>query len=487
MSGWVLLGVFLFCVVFGEALFVTIGALSLLAFNFITTYPVDPGWLQRSSPVILAMTELTRSEVLIAIPLFTLAGTIMTHGGISGRLIDITRALVGWLPGGMGMACVVACAFFAAISGSSSVTIIAIGGILYPALKKEGYGEAFALGLITVCGAIGTLLPPSLPLIVYGVIASNAVTAGKPAIADLFIAGLIPSLLTIAALCAFAGVFGLLKGVPRHPFSLRELAAKARRGFFALLMPVILLGAIYGGWATVHETSAIAVVYALVVEVFVHREVAFRQLARIFVETITLVGSILIILVAALAFTTFIVDGKYADRATQRMRYDTVFDREYYERYVGEIVSDTPEGVTIQTTEGETIQVARENVGDVTHPLVRSRLGFLVAVNILLLIVGCIMDIFSGIVVLAPLIVPMAAAYHVNLVHLGVIFAMNLELGFVTPPFGINLFISQSFFRKPMLRVVGAALPYLGIVLAVLAAVSYWDRLSLWLLETAPR
>lgn len=483
MSGWWILALFLVCVALGESLFVLIGLLALFCFNFIVTYTSDPGWLARSSPVIIAMSELNTKDVLISIPLFTLAGTIMTHGGISGRLIDIARALVGWLPGGLGMACIVACAFFAAISGSSSVTIIAIGGIIFPALVKDGYGDRFALGLLTVCGAIGTLLPPSLPLIVYGVIAGNAVddVRLKPDINQLFIAGIGPSVLTIVALCAYTGFFGLVKRVARHPFSLVELGRRARRGFFALLMPVILLGAIYGGWTTVHEASGIAVFYALFVEVVIHRDLELKMIGRIVTETVTLVGSILIILVMALAFTGYLNTDKIPDQAVARIRYDRVYDREYFEWHVGKIVSDTPEKVVIETIDDETVEVARENVGGVTRPMVESKVGFIFAVNAILLVVGCIMDIFSGIIVIAPLVVPMAAAYGINLTHLGIIFALNLELGFVTPPFGINLFISQSFFRKPMARVVGAALPFLGVLLLLLAAVSYWEEISLWL------
>lgn len=494
MSPWWVLACFLVCAALGEPLFVLLGAITLLASNLGglgSGAPLEE-LVKKSTSVVIEIAQLSKSEVLISIPLFTLAGTIMTHGGISPRLIAIARALVGWLPGGLAMACVVACTFFAAISGSSSVTIIAIGGMLYPALKKEGYGEKFALGLITICGAIGMLVPPSLPLIVYGIIAGNSVKDHKPPIDHLFTAGIGPTVLAIVLLCLYTAAAGLLFRIPRSRFSGRELATTLKRGFFALLMPVILLGLIYGWFplkATVHEVSAIAVFYALFVECLVHKAVKPKDLLPIAIETITLVGSILIILVMALALTNFLTDEQIPDQATDMMRFDRVNDTDAYDTYVGKILSDEPgKPLVIALTKDsaedpEKVEVAREHVGWIAHPMVESRLGFLLGVNILLLIVGCIMDIFSGIIVLAPLLAPMAQAYGVDLVHLGIIFAFNLELGFVTPPFGINLFISQSFFRKPMSEVVAACLPYLGILLGALAAVTYWPAISLWLVQ----
>jgi len=481
---YVLLG-FLLLVLLGEPLFVTIGIVTLLLFNLVAAHPQTlEAVTQTSTPVILAISELSKSEVLISIPLFTLAGTIMTRGEMSGRLIAIARALVGWLPGGLAMACVVACTFFAAISGSSSVTIIAVGGMLYPALKKEGYPEGFALGLITICGAIGTLIPPSLPLIVYGVVAANSVTSGKPSIDDLFRAGIGPSILTVFVLCAYSLVRGVMLRIPRTRFSPGDLVRSLRSGAFALVMPVLLLGLIYGGFSTVHEASAMAVLYALLVETVIHRAVKPRDLPAIALESLVLVGSILIILVMALALTNYLTDAKIPDMAADMMRYDRAYDAAEYEVYVGKIVRDDPAGplvISPKDDPGELHEIARADLGWTSRPLVESRLGFVIGVNILLLIVGCIMDIFSGVIVLAPLLVPMAQSYGVSLVHLGIIFAFNLELGFVTPPFGINLFISQSFFRKPMSKVVLSCAPFLVVMLLLLGAVTYWPTLSLWL------
>lgn len=483
---WYILFAFLLCAALGEPLFVALFTVALLAFSIISGIAPEAAGTRA---ILSSFHELTHSEVLIAIPLFTLAGTIMTHGGISPRLIAVARAALGFLPGGLAIACVFACTFFAAISGSSSVTIIAIGGILYPALVKAGYGERFSLGLITICGAIGTLIPPSLPLIVYGVIAGNSVTEAKPRINDLFIAGIGPSLLGVTLLCAYGAGFALVRRIPRSPFSLGELLAAVRSGAFALVMPALLLTLIYGGFATVHETSAMAVLYALFVEMVVHRAVKPRDLIPIVLETMTLVGSILIILVAANALVGFLKDQQVPDYCVDVMRYDRAYDASEFETYVGTIVKDVPgEPLVIAPKDDPESphEIPRESLGWVARPLVQSRTGFLVGVNVLLLAVGCIMDIFSGTIVLAPLVVPMARAYDVDLVHLGMIFAFNLELGFVTPPFGINLFISQSFFRRSVHDVVKSCAPFFLLLILGLVLVTWVPEISLLLLGGRP-
>ncbi len=525
-------------VILGEPLFAIISSLALFCFVFLD--PSNPsGLLDKIAQVILSFASLSEHSTLIAIPLFTFAGTIMTHGGISQRLVAVARAAVGWLTGGLGMACVGACTLFAAISGSSAVTIIAIGGLVYPALRKDGFSEKFSLGLITSCGAIGILSPPSLPLIIYGVVAGNAVADGrlKPDIDDLFTAGIIPSVLSIGALCIYAAIVALVRKIPAEKFSLRELGRTAGRGFFALMLVVILLGGIYGGFTTTIEASAVACIYALVVELLIHREIGLRDLVKIGRETIVLSGVILMVLVSALAFTNYLNIVKAPDAATDLMQWDRVAvrhelftDAEY--EYVDApvfLVADLPEGgaklrlfdaakpeleleadsiVKRRKAETEIVGRVREEGQDLVvtfkdptdwegakevrvpkaavvsraEPLVRSRLGFLILVNVLLLIVGSVMDIYSGIVVFAPLVVPMAVAYDVNLVHLGIIFVLNLELGLAHPPLGINLFIAQSYFRKSILTVTVAAIPYLVLLLGVLAAVTYWPQLSMWLL-----
>jgi tripartite ATP-independent transporter DctM subunit len=528
---------FLTLVALGEPLFVIIAALALFCFVFLDPTNTRP-LLDKMVEVILSFATLSEQPPLIAIPLFTLAGTIMTHGAISARLVAVARAIVGFLPGGLGMACVVACTLFAAISGSSAVTIIAVGGLVYPALRKERFSERFSLGLITSCGAIGILIPPSLPLIVYGVVAANSVADGrlKPSIDQLFRAGLIPSLLSVGALCLYASLTAVRQRIPAERFSLRELFRAIRHGFFALLLIVILLGGIYGGFTTATEASAVACIYALVVEVFIHRELGLRDLLKVGREAIVLTGVILMIFVTALAFTNYLSLEKVADQATDAMQYARVTVR--HERFSDAefetvdaavfVVADLPgRGIRIRpfdaskpvrdvpaaeigkraAAETQIVGRVREDGADLlvdvkdpndwdgastlrlpksavvarAEPLVESRLGFLLVVNLLLLVVGSVMDIYSGIVVIAPLIVPMAVAYHVSLVHLGIIFVLNLELGLAHPPLGINLFIAQSYFRKSIGQVTLAAIPFLLLLLGVLAAVTYWEPLSLWL------
>jgi len=566
MSGWVLLIAFLAMVVLGEPLFVLIGVLALLGFCY---FIFDAFTLQNAANLFIEWFKLTESKDLLAIPLFTLAGTIMTYGGMSRRLINFARALLGWLPGGLGMACVVACALFAAISGSSSVTIIAIGGIIYPALKREGFGDKFSLGLVTTCGAIGTLIPPSLPLLVYGIVAGNAVTKGGPDISSLFIAGVAPSILAVIAICAFCGVMGLGR-THYEPFSPRYLGDRVAtigvrfiQALPGLLLIGILLGGIYSGTTLVFEASAIACIYAILVEVVIFREVSFKKMPKIVVETTVLVGSILIIFLAALSFTGFLTRKEVPQRAVEIMQFDgiqttmvEVFDAEYAEHrgwLLGERVRgdendyvilwlekpepffgplrrhlkviaadpDDPSHLTTgrqsmvvnvagavrpeyEKTQPQYVVVEKPAKDRVTHEmfpevvvpkqrieqrreaLVRDKIMFLLGVNLILLVVGCVMDIFSGILVIAPLVVPMAQAYGVDLVHLGIVFAMNLELGFATPPFGINLFIAQSYFKKPMFTIVASAVPYLLSLLGVLLIVTYWPTLSLYLVDHPP-
>ncbi len=533
---------FLLLVVVGEPLFVIISGVALLCFVGLDPTNTRP-LLDKMSQVNLSFASLCEHDTLIAIPLFTLAGTIMTHGGISARLVALAREMFGWMPGGLAMACVGACTLFAAISGSSAVTIIAIGGLIYPALRKDGFSDKFSLGLITSCGAIGILIPPSLPLIVYGVVASNAIADGKlkPRIDDLFQAGLIPSLLSIAALCLYSMVVALVRKIPAERFSLGAIGRKFKEGFFAILLIAILLGGIYGGYTTATEASAVACCYALIVEVFIHREIKAKALAKILTEAVILNGLILMVLVSSLALTNYLNVKKVPDAATDYVRFERVtvkhelFSDAEYEtvdapifvlgdiagggirarpfdaaKPVAEYAADaigkrTPATTTIvgrsrddgadllvdvkDSTDWDgatTLRGPKTAIVERAEPLVHSRLGFLIAVNILLLIVGSIMDIYSGIVVIAPLIVPMAVAYDVNLVHLGIIFVLNLELGLAHPPLGINLFIAQSYFRKSILEVTIAAIPYLLLLLGVLAAVTYWEPLSLYLVSRPP-
>jgi len=419
--------VFLLLGLLGEALFVTLGVLALLSFVVLTDFGT---FTERAVPIVLEMARITESPVFVAIPMFTLAGAIMTRGGISERLVRVMKALLGFLPGGLAIATIGACAFFAALSGSSAVTIIAVGGMLAPALEKD-YGKPFSLGLLTSCGAIGILAPPSLPLIIYGVVSETDIQ-------QLFVAGMVPALLTIGMLAVYCSIRGFMAKAPRQEFDGAELLAACKHGAFALALPILLLGGIYGGIVTATEASILAVLYAVIVEVAIHREVKITDLWGITVDTMMLVGSILIILLMALSVTNWL-----------------------------------------------TIEQVPQAAATAIQATVESRFAFLLALNVLLLIVGCVMDIFSAIVVMTPLVLPIAVAYGVDPVHLGIIMVVNLELGFATPPFGINLFISSAFFRRPVAEVFKATLPFLGVLLVGLLLITWLEDLALGLVRAS--
>ncbi len=415
----------------GAPLFVSLGMLTLLGMTVFSAANEGLPFQNKVAGFFLEMSDLAATPFLVAIPCFTLAGTIMSRGGISTRLVRIARALVGWMPGGLAVAAILACALFAALSGSSAVTIVAIGAIVVPALKAEGYSESFSIGLLTASGAVGILAPPSLPLIVYGVIAGVDINA-------LFLAGVLPGLVTVLALSAYVMWKGIRGMGVRTPFRVGELLSSLRDGAFALALPLLLLGAIYSGKATVIEVSALAAVYAALVEMVVHRQVKISEFSEILRETMVLVGSLFIIILMAMVLTGYMKLEQVPASATAWMK-----------------------------------------------ELVDTRMGFLLALNLLLLVVGCLMDIFSAIVVVAPLVVPIALAYGVNPIHLGILFVVNLEIGFATPPFGINLFISSGFFRWPVSKVFLATLPFLVVLLLNLALLTTWEDLSLLLLRFA--
>ncbi len=424
---------FLGAAALGTPLFLAIALATLLCF----AGAGDGLNMSTGIPMMTGLWKVKEAAILVSLPFFTLAGSIMTAGGISRRLVRFARALVGWMPGGLAVAMIFASTIFAALSGSSAVTIIAIGGILFTALTEQKYGEPFSLGLITSCGAIGILVPPSLPLIIYGVMAGTQ-PGIKTEIRDLFIAGIIPGTLCVLIMMAYAAYYGMRNKVPRPRFSSAEVWTAFKEGIFALLMPIILLVGIYGGIATVSEVAAVAVVYALIVEMFIHREIKPKQLPKIVIDSGILIGSILIILFVAMAFTNFIVDEQIPD-------------------------------------------LAAEYIVKVVH----TRTGMILAINLLLLIVGSVMDIFSALVIFAPLIVPIAtkAPYNLDPIHLGIIFVVNLEIGFAHPPFGINLYVAASYFKKSVAQVTLAAIPFIALLLGALALISFVPELSLGLVD----
>ncbi len=418
----VILLITLALLVIGVPLFVVLGIAAALCFHFI----------DESSLVAIPqqMFYTTDSPPLLAIPFFILAGAIMTKGGIAKRLIAFAKSIVGWLPGGLGITAVLACMFFAAISGSSPATVAAIGIVLFPALLKEGYKENFGLGLVTSSGSLGILIPPSIPMIIYGIVTGVSVN-------KLFIAGVLPGLFIGGLLILFTIISQMGSNVPRTAFRIKEVLQRTIQGFWALLLPFLILGGIYTGKFTATEAAAVSVVYAFVVEIFIHRETRLKVIPATIAQAAMHMGSILIIIAVAKSLSQFL-----------------------------------------------TIQMVMYEIPDLLQEHITTKWGFLLTLNILLLLIGCMMDIISAILILAPLTAPIAKAMGVDPVHLGIIYIVNLEIGYLTPPIGINLFVSSVIFKKPIFQVIRAILPFLLIFLFGLLVVTYFPDLSLFLVRT---
>jgi len=403
----------------GAPLFVIFGGMALTLFGAIG---IDP------QAIIIEMYRMASSPTLVAIPLFTFAGYILAESKSPERLVNLYRALFGWVPGGLAIVSFVACAFFTSFNGASGVTIIALGGLLYPLLTKERYTERFSMGLITTSGSLGLLFPPSLPLILYAVVAQVNVDA-------LFLAGIIPGILLIVMLSLFSMRAGKRAKVVRPPFDLATVWPALRQAAWIVPLPFIVLGGIYGGIFTPSEAAAVTVIYVLFVEIVIYRDISIRKdIPRIAAQSMVLVGSILIILGCALGLTNYMVDEQIPMKIIELMR-----------------------------------------------TFITSKWVFLAILNVFLLIVGCLMDIFSATIVVVPLIVPIAKEFGVNPVHLGIIFLTNLEIGYIHPPLGLNLFISSIRFKRPIMEICITVLPFLVVLLLALIIITYVPALSTWL------
>lgn len=368
--------------------------------------------------------------VLLAIPFFILAGSIMTRGGIARRLIDFVNALVGWFPGGLGMAGILACIFFAAISGSSPATVVAIGSIMIPALIKAGYGEKFSLGLITVSGSLGIVIPPSIPMILYCLVMNVSV-------AEMFMAGILPGLLIGAALMTYT-YFVARRNNWRieKKGSVVEIIATAHRGGWALILPVLVLGGIYSGLFTPTEAAAVSVIYALFVEVFIYKEFKIRDITNVCQEAAVLSACLLFILACAMTFLWLL-----------------------------------------------TAEQVPQQLADIIIQHIHSPWMFLLCVNLLFLVLGCFMDDVSAMLILAPLFYDTLNRYGIDLVHFGVVMVLNIQMGMLTPPFGLNLFVASGITDRPLMTIARGVMPFLGIMLFCLLLVTYIPTISLVLPE----
>jgi tripartite ATP-independent transporter DctM subunit len=384
--------------------------------------------------ILIETYALSVSPTLPAIPLFTLAGFILAEGHASERLLRVFRAFFGWIPGGSAVVCAVLCSFFTAFTGGSGVTILALGGVLLPALLKDGYRERFALGLLTASGSLGLLLPPSLPLILYGVVAQIPIE-------DLFIGGILPGLLLTTMMAAWGVREGIVSGARRQAFLPGEAASALWQAKWELALPVVVLVAMFSGLATAVEAAALTACFALFSQAFVHRDIAIRRdLVRVLSQCVGLIGGVLVILGVAVGLTSWMVGAQIPQR----------------------LVEFTA-----------------------TH--IHSQFTFLLALNVFLLLVGWLMEIFPAIVVVVPLIVPLGAAFDVHPVHLGIIFVANLELGYLTPLVGLNILLASYRFDRPVLAVARAAVP-MGVILAIgVLLITYLPWLTLGLLGAVGR
>jgi tripartite ATP-independent transporter DctM subunit len=413
--------------VLGAPLFVVILGAAMLGFTA-AEIPL--------SVITIEIYRLVDTPLLLALPLFTFAGYLLAESQLSFRLVRLTKVFLGWLPGGLSVVAFVTCAFFTAFTGASGVTIVAVGALLFPALVQAGYKERFSLGLVTTSGSLGLLLAPSLPLILYGVIVQQMDIPNPFSIQELFIAGILPALLMIVLLTAYSVWANRGQPIEHGEFSWQEAREALWDAKWEVPLPVVILGGIYSGFFAVSEAAAVTAFYVFLVEVIIHREVSLRELPRIIREAMVMVGGILLILGVSLAFTNYLIDAEVPQ---------ALFE------WINTYVDD--------------------------------KITFLILLNLVLLILGAILDIFSALVIMIPLIVPVALAFGIDPVHLGIIFLANMQIGYFTPPIGMNLFIASYRFKKPIAELYQATIPFMFVLLFALAIITYVPEVSLFFLD----
>ncbi|RMH66393.1 MAG: TRAP transporter large permease subunit [Calditrichaeota bacterium] len=423
MDVWIIAVILAALALFGTPLFIIISAIALMAF---TAADID------TSAMIIELYRLAGQPVLLAIPLFTFAGYLLAESQTPKRLVNLSRALLGWMPGSLAIVTLISCAVFTAFTGASGVTIVALGGLLLPALMDDEYPEKFSLGMLTASGNLGLLFPPSLPIILYGLVSSTSID-------KLFTAGILPGTLMVVLLSVYS-IWAMRHqnaGQKKQTFDKRELKKSLREAAWEIPLPLIILGGIYGGLFTATEAAAVTAFYVLIIEVFVYKDISLtRDLPRVARESMIMVGGILVILGAALGLANYLIDAEIPMAILEAMK------------------------------------------GFVDTPT-----GFLLLLNLFLLVVGAMMDIFSAIMVVAPLIIPIAGQFGIDPVHLGIIFLANLGIGYSTPPVGMNLFIASIRFEQPVMKLYRATIPFLVILLISLVIITYWPDLSLWLVR----
>jgi C4-dicarboxylate transporter DctM subunit len=412
--------------ILGTPLFAVILAVAMIGFYY---QGVD------LSVVAIELYRIVDTPLLLALPLFTLAGYLLGESKTPQRLVRLTRAFLGWMPGGLAIVAFIVCALFTAFTGASGVTIVALGALLYPALMQAGYREKFSIGLVTTSGSLGLLLPPSLPLILYGIIAQQMGAGKDVAIDDLFLAGLLPGLLMVVLLSFWSLWANRRHPIPLTPFSGKEAFYALRESIWEIPLPIFVIGGIYGGFFAISEVAAVTAMYVIVIEIFIYKEIKLSQLPGIMRESMVMVGGILLILGVSLASTNFLIDAEVP-------------------RHLFELIQ------------------AR----------VTDKIVFLILLNVLLLLLGAILDIFSALVLMVPLILPVAVSYGIDPVHLGIIFLANMQIGYLTPPIGMNLFIASYRFKKPIIELYQATIPFMIVLLAALIIITYWPDLSLFFL-----
>lgn len=387
--------------------------------------------------VAIELYRIVDTPLLVALPLFTFSGYLLGEANTSTRLVNLMQSLFGFLPSGLAIVAFVACAVFTALTGASGVTIVALGALLLPALRQAGFAEKFSMGLVTTSGSLGLLLVPSVPLILYGVIAQQ-LDLGEPfAIVDLFVAGVAPMLLMLVMLSCWTLWRHRGGAIPRVPFQWRNVGAALWDARWEVPLPLVVLGGIFSGIFAISEAAAVTALYVVLAEVFGYREINMRQLAKVAKESMVMVGGILLILGVALGFTNFLVDAEVPQQLMALMQ--------------------------------EHIQ---------------SPLSFLLLLNVLLLILGAMLDIFAALVIMVPLLLPVAVGYGIHPVHLGIIFLANMQVGYFTPPVGMNLFIASYRFKKPLTELYAATVPFMLILLAAVLIITYVPAFSLWHMDT---